>query len=346
MTIRQIAEVLKVAPSTVSVVLNSRPGVRPELRDKIKTMLIENGYKIKEPNVSKGSILFVYYKSTNYLAARNDNTASSILSAIEDICHANNYTFTVANATPNTLDSIIYSAHRDLYKGIVLLGTEYYHQPSSALLNSEIPIVVLDGFFPEHPLNTVNIDNSYGTHEALKLLLSNNHPTIGYFKSSIEFGCLRDRKNCIFSSVEQLKLSLKPQYIIEVSQESNIIQKEVAYFLKNSSTIPTAFIADNDIIAVSAIQVFQRFGFKVPEDISIIGFDDSNICTILTPNLSTLRADFNRMAKLATSRLIEIIETGDPKIIKSTVGVSLIKRDTVSPNINNQFIISTGEHRI
>ena len=86
MTIRQIAESLGVAPSTVSVVLNNKPGVRSELRQKIRDTLIENGYSIKDSKASQGRILFVYYKSTDYLAARGDDTMSSILAGIESVC--------------------------------------------------------------------------------------------------------------------------------------------------------------------------------------------------------------------------------------------------------------------
>lgn len=342
MTIRQIAESLGVAPSTVSVVLNNRPGVRSELRQKIRGALVENGYSIKEPKATQGNILFIYYKSTDYLAARKDDTMTSILGGIEEICGEKHYTFSIANATPDTIDEILMSASPEEYSGIILLGTEYYQTPSDSFFRVSVPLVVLDGFLPEYPLNTVNIDNSYGVHQAVKCLLESGHPKIGYLKSSIEFGCLRDRKNCVYSSLEQLGLTLEPQYVINVSQESEVIQREVEYFLKTSATIPTAFIADNDIIAVSAIQAFQRAGLRVPSDISIIGFDDSNVCTILTPYLTTVKANFNGMAKTATARLIQMINNADENdIIKSTVGTILVERQSVAPNARNQFIIQT-----
>ncbi len=331
MTIRQIAESFGVAPSTVSVVLNNKPGVRSELRQKIRNVLIENGYQIREPKIQQESILFIYYKSTDYLAARKDDTMTSILSGIDEVCTAKNFTFTVTNASPSTLDEIMLSVSPDVHSGIILLGTEYYQEPSPSFFNLSVPFVALDGFFPEHPLNTVNIDNSYGVHQALTLLAENGHPKIGYIKSSIEFGCLRDRTSCIYSSLAKLGLPLDPQCVIEVSQESEKIRKEVEDFLRSCPGVPSAFIADNDIMAVSAIQTLQHMGFRVPEDVSIIGFDDSSICTILTPYLTTVRADFKGMAKLATSRLIEMIETQSQEIIKSTVGTKLIKRQSVAP---------------
>ncbi|MDO5548259.1 MAG: LacI family DNA-binding transcriptional regulator [Eubacteriales bacterium] len=333
MTVRQIAEHFGVAPSTVSVVLNNRPGVRKELRSQIEDVLIKNGYTIKNNSSStpakSGNILFIYYKSTDYLAARKDNTMASILSGIEEICHQNNFTFTLTNATPDTLDDILLSVSPENHSGIILLGTEYYQNPSSSFFQTPVPLVVLDGFFPEYPLNTVNMDNSYGVHQAISHLIENGHTEIGYLKSSIEFGCLRDRAACIYSSLTQLGLS-HPGCVIEVSQEPMVIQQEVAQYLDSLPSIPSAFVADNDIIAVSAIQVFQKKGFRVPEDISIIGFDDSNICTIVTPYLTTVKANLTEMARLATSRLIAMIQKPSPGFIRSTVGTALVQRESVA----------------
>ena len=330
MTIRQIADMLNVSPSTVSVVLNNRPGVRSELRERIKDVLIENGYTIKEPKTTAGTILFVYYKSTNYLAARKDDTLTVTLNAIEQVCREERYTFSLTNATYQNIDELFSKNNLAGIDGIILLGTEYYHEPRESFYKIPVPLVVLDGFFPEYPINTVNIDNSYGMHQVISYLLENGHRDIGYLKSAVEFGCLRDRKDCIRTSMERLGLQLNPDYLIEVSQESEKIQAEMTHFLEYTDTLPTAFIADNDIIGVSAIQALQRKGLRIPEDISIVGFDDSNICTIFSPQLTTVKSDFKRMAELATRRLIQMISLEEPGIIKSTVGTTFIPRQTVS----------------
>ena len=330
MTIREIAKSLNVSPSTISVVLNSKPGVRSELREKIKKILRENGYTIKEPNTIKGTILFIYYKSTDYLAARNDDTLTKTLNAIEMVCSEQNYAFSLANATDQNLDELLSRKNLANIDGVILLGTEYFHEPKDSFFSLPVPIVVLDGYFPEYPITTVNIDNGYGVYKVVTHLREKGHRNIGYLKSSVEYGCLRDRKNCIFSSVERVGLTLDPQYIIKVSQESGKIQQEVLEFLERESRLPTAFIADNDIIAVSAIQAMQRKGVKVPEDISIVGFDDSNICTIFTPHLTTVKSDFKYMAELATRRLIQMIHSENPVIIKSTVETTFIERQTVA----------------
>lgn len=334
MTVRQIADYFGVAPSTVSVVLNNRPGVRKEMREKIQQVLIENGYEIKNQDAKSVSptqnILFIYYKSTDYLAARKDSTMSSILEGVESVCSENNYSFSLTIATPDTLDSLLLSAASQNYAGIILLGTEFYHDPTPAFFNTSIPLVILDGFFPEFPLTTVNMDNSYGIHQALSYLKENGHTQIGYIKSSIEFGCLRDRANCVYDSMHRLGLN-SPYCTIEVSQESMTIQQELSAYFETCASLPSAFIADNDTIAASAIQVLLKMGYRVPEDISIIGFDDSSICTIITPYLTTIRANLEQMSRLAVMQLISDIKSSSSNFIRITVGTSLIKRQSVCP---------------
>ncbi|MBR0397418.1 MAG: LacI family DNA-binding transcriptional regulator [Eubacterium sp.] len=329
MTIRQIADMFGVAPSTVSVVLNDRPGVRKEMREKITDALIENGYKIKKSeSESKGSILFVYYKSTDYLAARKDNTLSTYLMGIEQTCTENHYSFSLTNASSETLDQVLASAQKE-HKGVVILGTEYYENPSASFFNSNIPIVMLDAYFPECCLNTINMDNSYGVYEALTYLSEHRHRKIGYLKSRLEFGCLRDRANSIYDSMNTLSLG-EPFCVIPVSQEAIQIQQEIQQYIDSGAEIPTAFIADNDIIAVSAMQTFQDNGFRIPDDISFIGFDDSDICTIIRPNLTTVRANLKEMARQSVLRLISLIESPPTGFIRIEVGTTLIKRHSVT----------------
>ncbi|MBQ9061984.1 MAG: LacI family DNA-binding transcriptional regulator [Eubacterium sp.] len=330
MTIREIAEFHGVVPSTVSLVLNDKPGVRKTLREEIQKTLIQNGYEIKRQQIQKGSILFIYYKSTDYLSARKDNTITSILSGISAVCEEKKYSYTMVEANAETIEDLLTSLAPSEYCGAILLGTEYYEAPADYFFNTQIPLVVLDGYFPEYPLDTVNINNSCGVHEAISLLLKNGHKRIGYLKSSIEYGCLRDRKECLYRSLESLGIG-KPFCQIEVEQRPDQIHQTVTNYLKSHAELPDAFFADNDIIAVSAIQALQREGHRIPEDISVIGFDDSSICTIVSPYLTTVRTHMEQMACAAAERLITLIEHGHCTYLHTQVGTSLIERETVFP---------------
>ena len=85
------------------------------------------------------------------------------------------------------------------------------------------------------------------------------------------------------------------------------------------------------MIAIASIQAFQRSGYKIPEDISIIGFDDSNICTIFPPHLTTVHTHMEEMARKATARLIDMIENEQNTFTQTTVGTYLVERQSVMP---------------
>ena len=338
MTLRQIAASLGVAPSTVSLVLNNKTGVRKELRERIRSVLLENGYTIKEQEaagpapepLTAKTILFIYYTSTNYLAARKDNTLFSIIEGIDDVCKGRGYRYSVANADASTLDDLLCNTPAEQYAGIILLGTEYYEPPTAAFLQTRIPLVILDGYFPEFPLNTINIDNSYGVASAMDLLLEKGHREIGYLKSNLEYGCLRDRSTCIRENFS--RHDLQPSCIIEVEQQPDSIKQALLDFIASGAAMPTAFIADNDIIAVSAMQALMQKGYRIPEDISMIGFDDSAIATIFTPNLTTIHHHMGEMAKAAAKMIIGLAQSAEKPVTfsRSQIGTRLVIRDTVA----------------
>ena len=340
MTLREIAQELGVAPSTVSFVLNSKPGVGDELRSRIREQLIANGYEIKSGstvNKTGGSIALINYKSTGYLANRQDGTVTLIMAGLDEVFSKYGCTISIINATEQNLGKALVEASKK-HVGIIMLGTEMYQNFDNAFARVTVPFVVLDAYLPESPYNTINMENDYGINQLVKLLVKNRHMKIGYFKSGIEFGCLRDRAKCVYDACARFGVELPPEYVVDVSQEPVYIKQEVSAFIENTDTLPTAFIADNDTIAASAIQSLQSAGFEVPDDVSIVGFDDNVICTILTPSITTVRASFYDMAVAAAKRLTDMITTGDKIIIKSTVGVELVERETVTMNNGRTFV--------
>ena len=85
--------------------------------------------------------------------------------------------------------------------------------------------------------------------------------------------------------------------IVEVTQDTETLEEEIGTYLDRQKQLPTAFIADNDLIGIMAVKTMQARGLRVPEDISVIGFDDAGLCQLSTPKLTTVRADFEKWGK-------------------------------------------------
>ena len=104
--------------------------------------------------------------------------------------------------------------------------------------------------------------------------------------------------------------------------------------------MPTAFFADNDMIALGCIKAFEEYGYRVPEDISVIGFDDLPFCEISTPRLTTIKVYKYEMGQLAVRRLIELMKDGNSKInTKTQVCTEFVERDSVA---DLRFVVKKG----
>ncbi len=109
-TIRDIAKMAGTSPSSVSLVLNSKPGVRMEMRKQIEHLLLENGYTLKnqpERSLDKRNICFVYYKSTNWIANRKDNFLIRVLDGVERACSRYNCSISIINANYDNVSRVL-----------------------------------------------------------------------------------------------------------------------------------------------------------------------------------------------------------------------------------------------
>jgi LacI family transcriptional regulator len=100
-------------------------------------------------------------------------------------------------------------------------------------------------------------------------------------------------------------------------------------YIDNGGRIPKALISDNDIIAAGALSALNEKGYDIPNDVSIVGFDDMPYCTMLQPKLSTIAVNNYRMGVLAVRRLVDHIESQNDEVVKILLETNLIKRQSV-----------------
>ena len=106
--------------------------------------------------------------------------------------------------------------------------------------------------------------------------------------------------------------------------------RDMKEHLKKGKKMPTAFFADNDMIALGCIKAFRESGYKVPDDISVIGFDDLPFCEISSPRLTTIKVFKYEMGQLAVKRLIELMKSGSKINTKTQVCTEFVERDSVA----------------
>lgn len=331
MTVRKIAALAGVSPAAVSLVLNDKPGVRPELREKLTVLLQENGYTIrkKEENASK-RILYLCYKDTVQVPYIRNEFAPRIMEGVENICRQKNYSLSVVTATDETLDNILETACEEQFDGIIFLGTEYRCNDYQRYESFPLPLIFIDHHIYGYGINTLTTDSEAGSYQALSYLKALGHTEIGYITSTQPYGTFHDRKDYYFQMMKRLDLEINDDYIYYVDYFKEDLQKELRDQFEKRNKFPTAFVAGNDILGASAFFTLTQMGYRIPEDISIIGFDNSTAARMTSPQLTTIHVKMERFGELAVERLLQMIEDNNHEILKIHTGTSLTVRGTTA----------------
>lgn len=202
---------------------------------------------------------------------------------------------------------------------------EFYQQ----MKKTQIPIVLIDSYCGDHYYHSIRIDDAYGSYLAAKHLLSHGHREIAFFCGQIkENGVMKKRLIGFRQALEEYGVPYQEQNIFEgqIDYRSGIaLAKELV-----SKKLPaTAIVCAADILAIGAIRGLYEEGLRVPEDYSVIGFDDLEVSQYLTPGLTTVRQQISLKGQKAVELLLKHIE--DPTLTKQEeiLPLQLVERESV-----------------
>ena len=335
-TIRDVAKQAGVSPATVSMVLNNRPETISEAtRQAVQQAAQELNYR---PNQLARSLVT---KKTNTIALIiPDNTNlffAAVSNAIEDAASALKYSVVVANTKNNPDMNLHYLrlfADR-MTDGIIVAQSEFADprqtEECTRLLRSlHVPIVLVDRVFKDAALNYVGLDQFEGGYIATKHLLDLGHRQIGCATGPLTFTSLKERLEGYRSALDEAGIAFDPSLVYEGELQLDTGIRSLPYLLgKNVSAI----FAFNDMIAYGIYKEIRNYDLRIPNDLSIIGFDDIIFSDIIQPPLSTVAQPIDAIADAAVSRLVELIQNpnsscGGPQILKPLLKV---KGSTRSP---------------
>lgn len=335
MNLKQIAQEANLSLSTVSLVLNNKPGVKQATRDRVSELLIQNGYSIRsaqtvsETSAVPRTLLFIRYRGSGCLMESKDDFFIQILDGVEAQARLSGFNLQILNADRSNLRDELATASRSA-AGVILFATEFELDQSPILHCCDVPLVALDATLPHESINTVSVENIDAMYQAVSYLHSIGHTKIGYLHSVERTGAIPEREFGYYSAMRELGLAVNPAYVHALYLFADRTYNQMCRILAEKPELPTAFVSDNDVLAVGAMRAFREYGYRVPEDLSIIGFDDSYICTITTPALTTIRSPKNAIGRTAVRRIQEILDTGDQNIVKSRLCTSLVARDSTA----------------
>lgn len=328
---KDIAKELGVSPATVSLVINNKPGVGDEKRKEITQRIRELGceYLLKEGSANKGDIGFVIYKCGgtvineypffNYLS-------ESIIGEVE----RNNYSMTMMYLDKNMPFQERYQlmeGHR--HAGYIVYAVEMYPEDMEFFEKLNVPCVFLDNPMTTLNVDAVTVDNELGIYQGFEYLYRMGHRKIGYIKSKFDIVCFDERYRAFCDCMERRGLEVREDFIMRVGYMESETEKDVGEYLESCRELPTAFLADNDLLACRAVQRFKKKGIRVPDEVSFVGFDNRPICSFIEPKVSTIRLPGEEMGALAVKVLVDKLEYDRKLCVKYKLSPRLLENESV-----------------
>jgi LacI family transcriptional regulator len=217
----------------------------------------------------------------------------------------------------------------DQSAAVILLGTELLDADIDLIQGLQSVFVVIDYWKEDTYFDAVLINNADSARMATNYLIRKGHKKIGYLSGDFRIKPFRSRHAGFHTAMGKAGLPVKREYLLEVTPTMDGAYQDMRRYLQSKPQLPTAFIADNDIIALGAMKAFSEYGLQIPQDISIIGFDDLSFSSISNPPLTTLRVPKQEIGRVAVRRIRDKLLDAEDTHLKIQVCTEFIERDSV-----------------
>lgn len=329
-----IAEKFGVSVVTVSKALSGQKGVSEELRAKIKTAAEEMGYtpvhaQVREKKNRSYTIGVLTYE--RYFT----RFASFYWKMYQELV-----TRVVKKGCFSMLEVISYYDEDDLEPpkliaedradGIIVIGKPKKDYLKLLYQNKKIPMVFLDFYDDEKLVDSVISASFYGMYRMTDLLIKNGHARIAFVGSLMYTESITDRYFGYCKALMEHGIEQHPEWVIPDRGYSDGIMGLNYELTLPEDDMPTAFACNNDVTAFALIRQLEQKGYHVPEDISVVGYDDYLYAELGDSRITTYSVDMSSMTKVALDRLIKRIEDLDAKVNVHVVCGSVVERDTVA----------------
>ncbi|WP_246552442.1 LacI family DNA-binding transcriptional regulator [Vallitalea pronyensis] len=325
-TIKDIAKVAGVAHSTVSRALNDSKSISDETKVRIRDIAMELGYS---PNVSARSlVLDRSYNIGLFFTTMDKGTAVSFFYDV--VRSVNKVIRDEYNLMVRGIDDYrhFHLISKKNFDGIVIMSQSKSDDAFITTVHErQIPMVVLNREV-EMPVCNILINDRTGVFHATEYLIQNGHRKIGIIEGKEDFRSTQLRKQGYVDAHHHYDLPLYDGFAVrgDYSTESGY---EAMMGLLERDVLPTAVFCSNDEMAMGAINAVSRKGLRIPEDISIMGYDDSMFAGYLTPRLTTVKRPVDEMGKKGAAKLLDLINDNRASGERYYMNVQIVERDSI-----------------
>ncbi|MEU7610329.1 MULTISPECIES: LacI family DNA-binding transcriptional regulator [unclassified Micromonospora] len=322
-----VARLAGVSHQTVSRVLNGHPNVREQTRLRVRAAIAELGYR---PN---GAARALVTGRSQVIGVVAQNTTlygpASMLAALEQTAAEEGFAVSVGSVRNLDHRSISAAVERHLshrVAGIVVIAPVESAGEALEHLPQDVPLVTVDGD-PSRPVPLVTVDQVAGARAATQHLLDAGHRTVWHVSGPFDWFDSVGRIDGWREALLAAGVDPPPLMPGDWSAASGY---RCGQMLARMPEV-TAVFTSNDHLALGVLRALHEFGRRVPHDISVVGFDDVPEAAYFIPPLTTVRPDFDAVARASLQMLLAQIETGTGGAMRQTIAPALVARESVAP---------------
>ncbi|MEJ5257372.1 MAG: LacI family DNA-binding transcriptional regulator [Fervidobacterium sp.] len=326
-TIKDVAKRAGVSISTVSYVLNNTGKISEETRQKVLRAIEELNYvpnkfakHLKKQQYDLVALVVHEIKGPFY---------DALVRGIQDVLHSFGYNLLIYCTLENRRQDVDKFLRTGIVGGLLVM-TPAVKNEDIVKWSKEISIVTLDRALKEKNVKSVRVDNEKGAYEVVKYLYSSGHRRIGFIKGAKDSLDAKERYKGFVRAMNELKLEIRDSDVLEgdFTEESGYSAMLEYLSSRKRKDLPTAFFCSNDEMAIGAMQALKENGLKIPDEVSIVGFDDIELASYVIPSLTTVRRPMYQLGSFAAHMLLSVIQNKEADISNVVLDVSLVIRDS------------------
>ncbi|MCM1220278.1 MAG: LacI family DNA-binding transcriptional regulator [Lachnospiraceae bacterium] len=331
-TAKELARKLNLSAAAVSMALHNKPGVSTQTRQTVIDAAQKYGYdfsKLSEKRVLEGSIYLIIYKKHGAVVA-DTPFFSEVTEGISLECKRQKYKLKISYIYEDeeTIDKQIEDIRFSDCTGIILLGTEMNAEDLKPFLLLPVPLVLLDTYFDTLSCDCVLINNHQGAYLATQYLIRKCKIQPGYLRSSYQISNFIERAAGFYNAVRDSGFSASKSIVHRLSPSMDGACSDMLEIIRSGESLAPCYFADNDLIAVGAMKAMKQCGIRIPQDVSIIGFDNMPISSVIEPMLTTIHVPKQYMGEITVRRLAARLQSPGEPPVKIQVSTSLMKRQS------------------
>jgi LacI family transcriptional regulator len=321
-----------VSIATVSRVMNGNYFVSDELHARVQKAVDELDY---QPNAVARGLRRQETLTIGVLMPKlNDSFFSTFGYAVEKMLFANNYrtVFCSTETTQEKETAYVNNLLQQRVDGVIMFPSEQSQENVKRLLNEGIPVILVERELPNLPTDQVLVSNYNGGYQGIQHLLELGHREIGVISSGANQAPMCHRFQGVMDTFKEAGITPRPEHILAVdSAESRF---EIGYqntlHMFQQAARPTAIFALTDEIAVGALHATAELAIKVPDELSIIGFDNISLAAFVIPALTTVAQPIAQLGQTAAEMLLRKLQNANDRVEKITLETSVIVRQSTA----------------